>query len=81
LTDFTAASAFPFSFWCPGLEVTCNMRHVEQKFAKRLDTNWGPESDTTHFGIPYRAKWRFKEWITALAVVEVRTSTSKKLEK
>ena len=81
LADVTPASAVPFSFWCPGLEVTCSMRHVEQKSAKRLDTNWGPESDTTYFGIPHPAKWRFTQRTTALAVKEVRTSISKKLEK
>jgi len=42
-----------------------------------LDTNRGPESDATHFGVPFQAKWYLKQCIIAIVFVDVRTSISK----
>ena len=66
---FTAASAAPLLWLCPGLDVTCLKPQLGVKSLNCCDEYWGPLSLMTVSGIPWRAKWCFSLVITVSAVV------------
>ena len=57
LVIFTAASIFPFDWWCSGDDVfACCTTQSVVNFLNSHGRNWGPESVTICRGIPYLAK-------------------------
>ena len=81
LLSFTAASALPLVFWCPGLPVRCSKPHSFAKLINFLHANCGPLSLITMSRIPCLANWHLKFLITVLLFVFSKGSISQKFDK
>ena len=79
--SFTAASALPLVFWCPGLPVRCSKPHSFAKLVNFSQANCGPLSLITMSGIPCLANWHFKFLIMVLLFVFGKGSISQKFDK
>ena len=75
-TVLTAFSALPLDCGYRGDDVTCSKCHCFANFVNSSDENWGPLSETTVSGTPYRANKDFRAFVTLPEVVLLRFSTS-----